>query len=151
MNKKEIKKQEHVSMERFLRNYVGIKNENVLNWLIGLTHREIKEICDEVYLLDLTRVSFESVTKEGVETGEILLVLDRDFNPAPYLNPSQNVFDNIMDEIIEREYSELYNLENHIQTFDDYVDDLDEVALDEGIDNQVIKVLSKTKYKGSDL
>ena len=101
MNKKDIKKQEHVSMGKFLKDYVGIENENVLNWLSGLTHREIKEICDEIYLLDLTRISFESVTKEEVERGEILLVIDKDNNPAPYTNPIQDEFDIIMDEIVE--------------------------------------------------
>lgn len=150
MNKKQIKKQDHVSMEKFLRNYVGIKNEKVLEWLINLTHREIKEICDEVYLLDLTRISFESVTKEDLKTGEVILVLDKDSNPAPYVNPSQNELDVIMDDIIESKCQELYNIENHMQTFDDYTDDLDEIALDENVDCQKLKVLSKTMYRGSD-
>ena len=147
MNKKELKKQEHVSMERFLKNYVGIENEKVLNWLTELTHKEIKEICDDIYSLDLTRISFESVTKESLERGEVILVLDKDNNPAPYTNPAGNEFDDIMKKQTEKNIQEIYTAENHLQTFDDYTDDLDEIALDEKISSQKIKTLSKQKYK----
>ncbi len=147
MNKKELKKQEHVSMEKFLKNYVGIENEKVLNWLTELTHKEIKEICDDIYSLDLTRISFESVTKESLERGEVILVLDKDNNPAPYTNPAGNEFDDIMKKQTEKNIQEIYTAENHLQTFDDYTDDLDEIALDEKISSQKIKTLSKQKYK----
>ena len=147
MNKKELKKQEYVSMEKFLKNYVGIENEKVLNWLSDLTHREIKEICDDIYSLDLTRISFDSVTKEDLERGEVILVMDKENNPAPYTNPFQNEFDDIMMEESERHYKEIYTAENHLQTFDDYTDDLDEIALDQNISSQKIKTLSKQKYK----
>ena len=147
MNKKELKKQEHISMEKFLKNYVGIENEKVLNWLTELTHREIKEICDDIYSLDLTRISFESVTKEELERGEVILVLDKENNPAPYTNPTQNEFEDIIREETEKHFQEIYTSENHLQTFDDYIDDIDEIALDQNIPSQKIKTLSKQKYK----
>ena len=37
-----------------------------------------------------------------------------------------------------------------MQTYEDYIDDLDEIALDECVSSQKIKVLSQFKYKGSE-
>ena len=146
MNKKQLKKQENISMEKFLKNYVGIQNEAILNDLMSLTHREIKEVCDAIYLLDLTRISFENVTKEDIERGNILLVVDKDKNLAPYENPKLDEFEIIMDEENEKHYREIYNLENQMQTFEDYSDDLDEIVSDINTTSQQIKTLSKKKY-----
>ena len=74
-------------------------------------------------------------------------MLDKDNNPAPYTNPAGNEFDDIMKKQTEKNIQEIYTAENHLQTFDDYTDDLDEIALDEKISSQKIKTLSKQKYK----
>ena len=142
MNKKELKMEQHISMKKFLRCYVGVENGLVLNWLAGLTHRELKEVCDELMMLDLTRISFEEVTKENVQKGDVLLVLDSDNNPAPYNNPKQNTFDDIIEEERQRKMVKLKDPEYHVLPFDDYTDVLDDIAFDKGVTSGDIRKLS---------
>lgn len=41
MNKKLVKQQEHIPMERFLRDYVRVENEIVIDTLSGLRYMEL--------------------------------------------------------------------------------------------------------------
>lgn len=87
MNKKEIKKQNHISMEIFLRNYCGIQNEELINTLSVLSHKDLKEVCRQVYGIELYSIAFENVNKENLNCGDILLVYDVYHASAPYINP----------------------------------------------------------------
>lgn len=142
MDKKTIKKQHHIPMEKFLRDYVGIENEMILDILVNLNHRELKEMCEILCTVNLTCISFEDVTKEDLNRGEIILVTDKDCNPAPYTNPMQPTFDQIIKEEEQRQRDILYNDENHIQPYEEYVDSIDNIALDTQIPHSHIKVLS---------
>ncbi len=66
-----------ISMEDFLKNFVGIDNQN----LNRAKHKELK------FFNLATAVPFDIVTKESVMTGDILLVRDKANNIAPYKNP----------------------------------------------------------------
>lgn len=148
MNKKEIKKQKYCLMENFLISYIGISDRDLIEELLQLNHKEFKEKCLTLGI-NLTCIPFEIVTKEDIEIGNILLVCDKKGHIAPYKNPIKANFNTIMDEEVEREIQRIYSLENHMQSFDEYTDELDEVALDENFSSQKIKVLSQKKYKGS--
>lgn len=56
MNKKLVKQQEHIPMERFLRDYVRVENEIVIDTLSGLTHHDLKLVCEEVYGIRVSRL-----------------------------------------------------------------------------------------------
>lgn len=148
MNKKEIRNQNYCLMETFIMSYIGINDKKITKELLKLNHKDFKEYC-RMLGINLTCVPFEFVTKEDIENGDILLVADKKRCVAPYKNPIKANFNSIMEEETERQIEKIYKVEENMQTFDDYIDDLDEIALDKGINNQKIKVLSKTKYKGS--
>lgn len=145
MDSKKIEKQKHCFMDTFLRAYVGITDEDVIERLSCLTHKQFKEVYDKLEEINLVRIPFEAVTQEAIETGEVLLVLDRKNNTAPYINPVMADFDVVMEDEIERQAAIMYDAKRHVQTFDEYVDTLDDVALDKGTSHQKIKVLGCQK------
>lgn len=102
MNKKLIKKQNHISMELFLRNYCNFQNEELINQLSELSHKEIKEVCRQVYGIELLSVSFESISKEDLNCGNILLVYDAYHASAPYINPLKKKEQEIVYEPVSR-------------------------------------------------
>ena len=89
MNKKELKIQPHISMEKFLRQYLNIQNEKVIETLKELSHQDFKELYEYMYSLKLKCLPFEIVSKEDIQMGDVLLVADRYNNLAPYINPKQ--------------------------------------------------------------
>lgn len=89
MNKKSLKKQSHISMDKFLRNYCYISNEYLIDKLSSLPHKELKRVCREVYNLRLTTLPFELVSSEEVKCGDVVFVEDAFNNYAPYQNPSK--------------------------------------------------------------
>ena len=56
MNKKQIKNQNSISMETFLRSYLEINNEQVIFVLSRLVHKEFKTVCREIYKLYVTSI-----------------------------------------------------------------------------------------------
>lgn len=87
MNKKQVKRQKHITMEEFLRNYCQIENDTVINLLKNLSHHELKIVCMEIYKIPLTRLPFDKVYQEDVDRGDILFVSDSNACSAPYKNP----------------------------------------------------------------
>lgn len=138
MNKKLIKKQCHISMEKFIRYYLDIEGERIIDILLGLNHRDFKDICRELGIIDLTSISFEDVTKEDIETGSVLLVADINNNLAPYINPILSDFDLIMEE----ERRKNYDFSLYLETYEEYIDTLDEIVSDVGTSDCQIKRLS---------
>ncbi len=98
MKKLNLKDIEVISMHKFLENYCGIYNETLLNKLCIRTHRELKELKED--FLPLITVSFGSVTEEELITGDIIYVLDRNNNVAPYKNPLRKSLDDLFEEDI---------------------------------------------------
>lgn len=153
MDKKTIKKQHYITMEKFLRDYVGIQSEKALDVLINLNHRELKEMCEILCTINLKCIPFEDVTTEDLKRGEVILVADKNHNPAPYTNPLSQTLEQVIEaqkEQYEREQKQdkqkqrdvLYNDKNHIQSYEDYVDSIDNIASDTQIPHSHIKVLS---------
>ena len=97
MDLKTLKKQRHVTIEDFLRNYCQIENEYVISMLKDLSHHELKAVCQEVYKIPLSRISFDAVCQSDINSGNVLLVVDSSSNSAPYKNPQaqfQSIIDN---------------------------------------------------------
>ena len=141
MNKKELKIQPHISMEKFLRQYLNIQNETVIETLKELSHQDFKELYEYMYSLKLKCLPFEIVSKEDIQMGDVLLVVDRYNNPAPYINPKQISFD----EIFEIERQRDIKKWTQPETLEEYIDTLDNIAFDINISDSVIKNYSKSK------
>ena len=141
MNKKEIKKQPHISMEKFLRQHLNVQSERVINLLKELSHQEFKDLYEDLYSLRLKCLPFEIVSKEDVQMGDVLLVLDKYNNTAPYINPMQVTFDEIL-EIERQKYIQSWA---EPETLEDYIDTLDSIVFDETISDSSIKTYSKSR------
>ena len=92
MEKKQLRTCYKMDLRHFLLNYCCIDNENLLDELCNLSHKDLKEAC-RLYGIDLIRTSFEYVSNEQIMTGMIILVNDGFGNPAPYVNPNR-ILDN---------------------------------------------------------
>ena len=141
MNKKELKKQPHISMEKFLRQHLNIQNERVIDILKELSHQEFKDLYEDLYSLRLKCLPFEVVSKEDVQVGDVLLVLDKYNNPAPYINPVQVTFDEIL-EIERQKYIQSWS---EPETLEEYIDTIDSVVFDENVSDSMIKTYSKAR------
>ena len=141
MDKKELKNQPRISMEKFLRQYLNIQNETVIEKLKGLSHQDFKELYEYLYSLKLKCLPFETVSKEDIQIGDVLLVADRYNNLAPYINPKQISFD----EIFEIERQKDIERWTEPETIEEYIDTLDNIAFDINIPDSVIKTYSKSK------
>ena len=120
MNKKKIKEQHSISMEKFLRDYCNLENDYLIDMLSGLSHKELKDVCRDIYKLKLMTLPFESVSVEEVNSGEVLFVNDVFYNMAPYRNPEKEKMDDIalkQSKEEDRERIELY--EDIIDTIED--------------------------------
>ena len=73
--------------------------------------------------------------------GDVLLVLDKYNNPAPYLNPMQVTFDEIL-EIERQKYIQSWT---EPETIEEYIDTLDSIVFDETISDSRIKTYSKLR------
>ena len=101
-----------------------------------------EEIYQSLYSVELKCVPFDTILIDDIVKGKVLLVSDKKGNLAPYVNPIQTDFEMIIEEERKR------NLEkqNSFQTFEEYTDEIDNVALDKNISNNKIKTLSKKRY-----
>lgn len=124
-------------MEKFLRYYLGIESDSVIDMLGNLHHSEFKEVYKQLYKINLISVSFDDVSKEDIQTGQILLVSDRSCHLAPYTNPISADFDLLMQNPMHK-----FLKQDNIITYDEYIDTLDEIALDKNIPKRLIKSLS---------
>jgi hypothetical protein len=86
MTKKEIRKERKMNLEHFLRSYYEVDNQALIATLSKMTHKQLKTIAP-LYGINLVRTSFDSLDKEQLLTGTILLVEDCFHHPAPYVNP----------------------------------------------------------------
>ena len=89
---KKIKKgkSHSISMEKFLTEYCGIENEEIVSVLTTLSHQELKDVCEKVYKVRLITVPFEVANEnEYINNGDFLSVLDAFNHEAPYVNPSK--------------------------------------------------------------
>jgi len=136
MDKKELKRLDHISMDKFLRHYLKINNECLIKNLKKMSHQDLKEAYESLYGVQLKCAPFESVLLEDLLCGRILLVSDKKGYLAPYINPIQINFDMIMEE------NNKIQKESSIQTYEDYTDEIDNIALDEKVSANQIKVLS---------
>ena len=133
MNKITLKKQETISMEKFLRDYIEIEDEELINFLSSLPHKKIKTIIQEIYKIQLSCVPFELTNIEDIGNGSVLLVQDSCYHTAPYKNPQKNI-----------DYSiEQYNKIN--REYFEYEDCIDELESDLQISN--IKINTKRQIK----
>lgn len=89
MNKKLVKKQNHISMEKFLRDYCHLESELLIERLSRLSHREVKEVCKKAYQINLLTLPFEAVGVDDVKCGNVVFVSDAYYNSAPYENPNK--------------------------------------------------------------
>lgn len=96
MNKKMVKKQHSISMEKFLRDYCHLENDYLIEMLSGLSHKELKDVCRDIYKLRLMTLPFEEVSVEEVKCGDVLFVNDVFYNPAPYKNPRNKNMDDMV-------------------------------------------------------
>ena len=96
MDKREIQNQPMISISQFLRDYYEVDNEDIINRLSVLSHKELKTICKEGYGIDINSMPFEDVTIESLKCGSALLVRDGHGNPAPYHNPQFMYFNEIL-------------------------------------------------------
>ena len=78
-------------------------------------------------------LKFDDITIEEIQMGEILLVSDKSSNLAPYVNPSQ------FELITDNSHSILD------ETYDDYIDMLEQIVTDPTISDTTIKHLSYKK------
>ena len=91
MNKKDLKNESCITVEKLLRNYYLVDNEIVIDLLSSLSHKELKMVGKD-YGIKLVSVPFDSLERAALMDGEILLVVDTFNNLAPYKNPQ--VFEN---------------------------------------------------------
>ena len=86
MNRKELKKQSNISMRQFLRDYYDI-NEDEIERLYKLSHKEIKSVLSDVYHFEYPCVNFDDVDIDDILCGNVILVKDFGGHLAPYNNP----------------------------------------------------------------
>ena len=111
MTKKEIRKTPSITMAYFLKTYLGVTNTILLNKLTELSHCELKEVA-KIYGVKLSKISFDTLTKDMIARGDILLVEDNFGNKAPYINPLRKMENEYETTLDERYVShELYDLE----------------------------------------
>lgn len=141
MNKKSLEKQDKITMETFLRSCLQIDNDQVIDALSRLTHKDFKRVCREIYKLYVCSIPFEAVQREDLYEGNIVLVYDAHHNFAPYKNPSQKSIDKIHEELFSydmnsprskaeteaRRYSELLDkYEELLELYEELIDVLEE-------------------------
>ncbi len=119
MNRQELRNQEYISTEKFLRDYCGIENQTLIDMLSQLSHRDLKELCDELYKIKLVSVPFSTLTKSELSSGEILLVEDAYHQAAPYKNPSKEEI--ILDPLTYEPIDRTLDLNDYIDYFDTYL------------------------------
>ena len=111
MTKKEIRKISSITMAHFLKTYLDVTNEILLNKLAELSHCELKEVA-KIYGVRLCKIPFDTLTKDMIARGDILLVEDAFGNKAPYINPMRKMENEYETTLDERYVShELYELE----------------------------------------
>ncbi|MBR3198639.1 MAG: hypothetical protein IKG27_01345 [Bacilli bacterium] len=107
MDKKEIQRSVKIDMKYFLETYYEITNQELLNNLTRLTHKDIKRVL-ELYGIEIKRTCFQTLTREMVASGEVVLVIDGYGNVAPYKNPFCLVEERNEPKIKRREYYDKY-------------------------------------------
>ncbi len=106
MDKKELRRVIKIDMKKFLKRYYGVTNEELLVKLSKLSHRDLKEITP-LYGINLHKICFESVTREMLASGEIILVTDGFEKTAPYINPMISLNDEFLTTLDEHRVSYL--------------------------------------------
>ena len=91
MNKKKIKTSVVISMKYFLEVYYELEEDISLKISLH-SHKSISKIAS-LYGVKLSKMSFDSVSKDMVARGEVLLVADHFNNLAPYINPTIDLID----------------------------------------------------------
>lgn len=111
MDKKEIKRSIKIEMKYFLETYYGITNQELLNNLIRLSHKDIKLVL-HLYGIEIKRTGFQELTREMIASGEVILVTDGFGNIAPYKNPlclyEEDFYETQKQKVKRREYYEEY-------------------------------------------
>ena len=131
MNKKLVKQQQSISMEKFLRNYCHLENDYLIDMLSALSHKELKEMCREIYKLKLMTLPFEEVSTEDINSGEVLFVSDAFYNPAPYKNPLKENVREIFSQPVNKERTK--DLENE-EKYEDIIDAIEDNFGNENVD-----------------
>lgn len=136
MNKKELEKQNKITIEAFLRNYIEIDNENIIDTLSSLTHKEFKKVCKEIHNLHITSIPFEAVELEDLCMGNIILVYDTCGNIAPYKNPNQKGIIEIHEEIRDYPTPKLSYLDalEEVEFYEAIIDTIEDNLTDETSD-----------------
>lgn len=94
-----------MDLKRFLRDYYGIENEELLSKFNDLSHKDFKKVAG-LYGINIVRTNFEYITSEQLADGTIILVNDAFNNPAPYVNPSRLLaYNSEFDSELSEEYS----------------------------------------------
>jgi len=139
MNKKQIKNQNSISMETFLRSYLEINNEQVIYVLSRLVHKEFKTVCREIYKLYVTSIPFDAVEIEDLYIGSVLLVSDVHGNIAPYKNPNQKSLKDVHEELdsYTAQPNTYYDELDKIECYEDIID-----ALEENLTNESVNISS---------
>ncbi len=106
MKKLNLKDINVISMHKFLENYCSIYNDVLLEQLCARTHKELKQLKEDY--LPLITIPFDGVTEEDLVTGNIIYVLDRNNNVAPYKNPLHKSLDDLFEED-EHYETKIYN------------------------------------------
>ena len=91
MTRKEINSSHIVGMKYFLEVYYGV-SEDIVSKISLHSHKSISKIAS-LYGLKLSKMSFDSVSREMIARGEVLLVIDHFNNLAPYINPTIDLID----------------------------------------------------------
>ncbi len=89
MDKKDLKNQKFISVAKFLRDYYEL-DAHTISTVENLSHKELKEVCRDVYGINLSSLPFDTVTQENINCGDVILVNDTKMHPAPYKNPQMN-------------------------------------------------------------
>ena len=136
MNKKLVKKQDHISMKKFLTNYCHLESELLIDRLSELSHREVKQVCRNAYNLNLSTIPFEAVDKNDICCGNIILVADAYNRLAPYRNPEIiNV-----DEIISQNPKPSFEIQK--MGYDDIID-----LIEDNLTIEDVKIKSIGSFK----
>lgn len=99
MTKKELESVKCVSMQYFLEVYYDVA-EDISHVISKNSHKSLGKVA-RLYGVRLAKMSFEKVTREMVNMGDVIFVLDCFGNAAPYINPKINFedeFNTTMDE-----------------------------------------------------
>ena len=137
MNKKLVKQQGHIPMERFLRDYVRVENEIVIDILSSLSHHNLKLVCEEEYGIRVSRLPFEAVCTEDIQYGDVLLVYDCNRNSAPYKNPMKSEVEDLLNDqpIFTGPFYDPR------LTRDEYIDSIENIARNEAISNRQFRLV----------